>query len=154
MHCTFSVFIPLPFLIISAASHAPCLLSFSPLQAFCSTNPHSSAYCQLPAATAGPPFHLRTPVLSLPALPWQWQMKKSGVQRQEETSSSSVSLCQLWGKDSKEEVAFSLHRNHCENEPLLLGGEESSHSPPHYFPSSILPLFLLSNWPLLATKAG
>lgn len=28
MHCIFSVFIPLPFLIVSAASHAPCLVSF------------------------------------------------------------------------------------------------------------------------------
>lgn len=51
-------------------------------------------------------------------------------------------------KDNKEEVTFSLHRNHCENEPLLLGGEESSHNPPHYFLSSILPLLVLSNWPL------
>lgn len=68
MHCTSSVFIPLPFLIISAASHAARLVSFSPLQAFCSSNPHSSAYCQLPAATAGPPFHLCTPGLCLPAL--------------------------------------------------------------------------------------
>lgn len=141
-------------MIVSVASHAPCLVSFFPLQAFCSTNLHSSAHCQLPAATAGPPFLLWSPGLSLPSLVRQWQMKKSGVQRQEETSSSSVPLCQRWGKDSKEEVTFSLHRNHCENESWLLGREESSHKPLHYFPSSILPLFILSNWPLLATEAG
>lgn len=142
------------FLIISAASHAPSLVSFFLLQAFCFTNPHSSAWCQLPAATAGPPFCLCTLGFSLPALVWQREMKKSGVQRQEETSSLSIPFCQLWGKDSKEEVTFSLQRNHCQNEPLLLGGKESSHNPPHYFPSSILPLFIHSNWPLLATQAG
>lgn len=54
MHCAFSFFIPLPFLIVSAASHTPCLVSFFPLQAFCSANSHSSAYCRLPAATVGP----------------------------------------------------------------------------------------------------
>lgn len=54
-HCPFSV----PSSIISPASHAPCLVSFPWLQAFCSTNPSfcPQPYCQLSAASHGGTIH-------------------------------------------------------------------------------------------------
>lgn len=150
--CPFS----LRFCIIPPASHAPCLVSFHRLEAFCSTDPHFCVHCQLQAASHGVttfrfahPGALAARIGTMVTGEEKRGAEAGGNAIFERPPLPAAREGPLGGGNLLPPYTSLLRWTSVHGR-----GKVKSRSLPHYFPSSILPLLILSSWALLATEAG